>query len=216
MSRMPPAQPKPGILIVTLHEGQGFSLPEQYQQAFSTHTQNSLSMGNGFGIAGSHRPGSSQQSVAGSYTSNGRPQTSAGGFHPVPTNHGRISSKYLPYALIDFDKVQVFINAVSGTPENPLWAGDNTQYKFDVSRVTELAIHLYLRNPNAPPGSGRSQDIFLGFTKELPQDSFVDGAPISDDAQKDFVGFSYNRPVAGLGDAGGSLKDPSFVGSVHE
>lgn len=166
---MPPAQPKPGILIVTLHEGQGFSLPEQYQQAFSTHTQNSLSMGNGFGIAGSHRPGSSQQSVAGSYTSNGRPQTSAGGFHPVPTNHGRISSKYLPYALIDFDKVQVFINAVSGTPENPLWAGDNTQYKFDVSRVTELAIHLYLRNPNAPPGSGRSQDIFLGVIRINPR-----------------------------------------------
>lgn len=44
------------------------------------------------------------------------------------------------------------------------------------------------------------------FTKELPQDSFVDGAPISDDAQKDFVGFSYNRPVAGLGDAGAVSK----------
>jgi hypothetical protein len=26
---------------------------------------------------------------------------------------------------------------------------------------------------------------------------------------------SYNRPVAGLGDAGGSIKDPSAIGSVQ-
>ncbi len=171
IATQPPAAPRPGILIVTLHEGAGFSLPDQYKQVYSTHQQNSLSQGNGFGVAGSVRPGSSQQqgNVAGSYSSNARPQTSGGGFGPVPTNHGRISSKFLPYALLDFDKLQVFVNAVSGTPENPLWAGDNTQYKFDVSRVTELAVHLYLRNPNATPGSGRSQDIFLGVTRINPR-----------------------------------------------
>ncbi|CRK35498.1 hypothetical protein BN1708_019783, partial [Verticillium longisporum] len=75
----------------------------------------------------------------------------APGFGGIPTNHGRISGKYMPYALIDFDKVQVFVNSVEGTPENPLWAGSNTQYKFDVSRVTELGIHLYMRNPLAAP-----------------------------------------------------------------
>ena len=167
----PQSEPRPGILVVTLHEGSGFSLPDQYKQAFSTHTQNSLSASNGFGVAGSVRPGSSQQqgSIAGSYANSTRPQTSGGGFGGVPTNHGRISSKYLPYALLDFDKLQVFVNAVSGTPENPLWAGDNTSYKFDVSRVTELAVHLYLRNPNATPGSGRSQDIFLGVTRIMPR-----------------------------------------------
>jgi serum/glucocorticoid-regulated kinase 2 len=171
IATQPQAAPRPGILIVTLHEGTGFSLPDQYKQAFNTHQQNSLSTGNGFGVAGSVRPGSSQQqgSVAGSYAGSARPQTSGGGFTAVPTNHGRISSKYLPYALLDFDKLQVFVNAVSGTPENPLWAGDNTQYKFDVSRVTELAVHLYLRNPNAAPGSGRSQDIFLGVTRINPR-----------------------------------------------
>ncbi|KAI0841326.1 Pkinase-domain-containing protein [Hypoxylon sp. FL0890] len=159
--------PKPGILVVTLHEGQNFALPEQHRNAFSQHGQGSMSTGNALS-SGSMRPGSSQRSAAGSYT-NGRPQTSAGGFSGIPSNHGRISSKYLPYALLDFDKVQVFVNSVSGNPENPLWAGDNTQYKFDVSRVTELNVHLYMRNPTAPPGSGRSQDIFLGVVRINPR-----------------------------------------------
>lgn len=34
--------------------------------------------------------------------------------------------------------------------------------------------------------------------------------------QEQFTGWSYNRPVAGLGDGGGSIKDPSFVGSVQD
>jgi serum/glucocorticoid-regulated kinase 2 len=58
---------------------------------------------------------------------------------------------------------------VSGTPENPLWEGDSTPYKLDVSRVTELAVHLYLRNPHATPGSGRSQDICLGVARISPR-----------------------------------------------
>ncbi|OTB00544.1 hypothetical protein M426DRAFT_26459 [Hypoxylon sp. CI-4A] len=158
--------PKPGILVVTLHEGQNFALPEQHRNAFQ-HGQGSMSTGNALN-SGSVRPGSSQRTVAGSFM-NGRPQTSAGGFSGIPSNHGRISSKYLPYALLDFDKVQVFVNSVSGNPENPLWAGDNTQYKFDVSRVTELNVHLYMRNPTAPPGTGRSQDIFLGVVRINPR-----------------------------------------------
>ena len=121
-------------------------------------------------VSGSVRPGSSQRPSSGLANGSSRPQTSAGsGFGSVPTNHGRVSGKYMPYALLDFDRMQIFVNSVEGTPENPLWAGDNTQYKFDVSRVTELAVHLYLRNPNAPPGSGRSQDIFLGVTRINPR-----------------------------------------------
>ncbi|KAK4169949.1 Phosphoglucose isomerase-domain-containing protein [Cladorrhinum sp. PSN259] len=159
------APPKPGILVVTLHEGQGFSLPEQHRAAFNPqHGGNSLSTGNALNMSGSVRPSSSQRTPG--FMS--RPQTS-GGFGGIPTNHGRISTKYMPYALIDFDKVQVFVNSVEGTPENPLWAGSNTQYKFDVSRVTELVVHLYIRNPNAPPGSGRSQDIFLGVVRINPR-----------------------------------------------
>ncbi|KAF4436390.1 AGC/AKT protein kinase [Fusarium austroafricanum] len=58
---------------------------------------------------------------------------------------------------------------IDGTPENPSWAGTNTQDKFDVSRVTPLTIHLYIRNPSAPPRSGRSQDIFIGSLRIDPR-----------------------------------------------
>jgi len=159
--------PKPGILVVTLYEGQGFSLPEQHRNSFNpTHSGNSLSTGNALSMAGSMRPTSSSRT--GNFVNGGRPQT-AGGFGGIPTNHGRISTKYMPYALVDFDKVQVFVSSVEGTPENPLWAGSNTQYKFDVSRVSELSVHIYIRNPNAPPGSGRSQDILLGIARINPR-----------------------------------------------
>ncbi|KAB5578028.1 kinase-like domain-containing protein [Coniochaeta sp. 2T2.1] len=170
--------PKPGILVVTLHEGQGFSLPEQHRNAFSQgHSSSSMSTGNALGAASSVRPGSRSSS---SFINGGaRPQTSSGGFNGIPTNHGRISTKYMPYALLDFDKVQVFVNSVEGTPENPLWAGSNTQYKFDVSRVTELVVHLYIRNPSAPPGSGRSQDIFLGVVRINPR--FEERQPFVED-----------------------------------
>lgn len=113
------------------------------------------------------RPGSSSRNAAGSYAS--RPQSAAGSINAAPTNHGRYSSKHLPYALVDFDKQQVFINAVSGTPENPLWAGSNTQYKFDVSRATDVTVSLYIRNPSASPNAGRSEDIFIGTLKVTPR-----------------------------------------------
>jgi serum/glucocorticoid-regulated kinase 2 len=161
----PPAAPtKPGILIVTLHEGQGFSLPPHYQTVFNNH------FGPG-AVAGSVRPNSSYTggSLVGSYAGSNRPISTSGGINAAPTNHGRYNSRYLPYALLDFDKLQVFVDAVSGSPENPLWAGDNTSFKFDVSRVTELSIQLYLRNPTARPGAGRSEDIFLGGARVTPR-----------------------------------------------
>ncbi|QPH09590.1 hypothetical protein C2857_000473 [Epichloe festucae Fl1] len=172
--------PKPGILVVTLHEGQGFSLPESHRNAFTSQHQGSLSTSNAASsVAGSVRPSSSQRVVGSFANGSGRPHSSAGGFGGIPTNHGRISGKYMPYALLDFDKVQVFVNSVDGNPENPLWAGGNTQYKFDVSRVTELVIHLYLRNPGAAPGSGRSQDIFLGVARINPR--FEERQPFVED-----------------------------------
>lgn len=125
---------------------------------------------------------SSRNQVAGSYSSN-RPQSAAGSINAVPTIHGRYSSKYLPYALVDFDKQQVFINAVSGTPENPLWAGGNTQYKFDVSRVTDLTVSLYIRNPSAPPNAGRVDDIFIG--KCLVQPRFEESQASEAKAKKE-------------------------------
>lgn len=161
----PPVQnTKPGILIVTLHEGKAFSLPQQYQSVFNNYY--------GSGVSGSVRPSSSYASgsLAGSYAQpSNRPVSTHAGINAAPTIHGRYNSKYLPYALLDFDKLQVFVDAVSGTPENPLWAGDNTSFKFDVSRVCELSVQLYLRNPAARPGVGRSEDIFLGGARVTPR-----------------------------------------------
>lgn len=149
--------PKPGILVVTIHEGRGFALPESHKNIFSNH-QSSASQGGGASVAGSVRT-----------APNGHRPTTSGGFGNIPTNHGRVSGKYMPYALLDFDKVQVFVNSVEGTPEQPLWAGSNTQYKFDVSRVTDLTVHLYIRNPNASPKIGRADDIFLGVVQIKPR-----------------------------------------------
>jgi serum/glucocorticoid-regulated kinase 2 len=168
----PPAPTKPGILIVTLHEGKGFSLPPHYQQAYSAHMQQASTGTGGFSISGSVRgdPSLSRTpgGVAGSYA-NSRPQSASNSINSAPTIHGRYSSRHLPYALLDFDKLQVFVDAVSGSPENPYWAGDNTSYKFDVSRATELSVQLYLRNPNARPNAGRSEDIFLGVCRVNPR-----------------------------------------------
>lgn len=173
-----PAQPlKPGILVVTIHEGQGFSLTKEDEDRFLNRDSN--------GYAPGHTKPNSISLAQGSLptgSSYGRPKTSGGAINSVPTVHGRYSSKYLPYAIIDFDKQQVFVNGVSGSPENPLWAGPSTQYKFDVSRVTDVGISVYIRNPNAPPNAGRSADIWIGSARIRP--SFEQRQPGTDDKSK--------------------------------
>ncbi|OQO05383.1 hypothetical protein B0A48_09151 [Cryoendolithus antarcticus] len=174
----PPAAPvRPGILILTLHEGRGFSLPPGADQAFQKpgHSSSmSASFAGGSYMGNSARPGSSNMPQS-SY----RPQSAAGGINAVPSTHGRYHSKYLPYALLDFDKQQVFVNAVGGTPENPVWGGESTQYKFDVSRTTELNLSIYMRNPSAPPNAGRQHDIFIGTCRVTPSfsEDAQSGAP---------------------------------------
>ncbi|OJJ46692.1 hypothetical protein ASPZODRAFT_16440 [Penicilliopsis zonata CBS 506.65] len=173
----PPVAPvKPGILIVTLHEGQALSLSPHYQQIFNSHFQNTNSYNPSLRPSSSSSHSSHARSTQ---FAHGRPQSTSGGINAAPTIHGRYSTKHLPYALLDFDKNQVFVDAVSGSPENPLWAGDNTAFKFDVSRKTELNIQLYLRNPAAPPNAGRSEDIFLGAVKVHPR--FEEAQPYVDD-----------------------------------
>lgn len=91
------AEPRPGILLVTLYEGRDFSLLG-LEQASRSHQQNPLSTGEGSGEAG--RLGSSEHSDIPA---------------PYAATPGRISAKDLPYVLLDFDQVQVVVNAVSGT-----------------------------------------------------------------------------------------------------
>ncbi|MCJ1370656.1 hypothetical protein MMC20_001869 [Loxospora ochrophaea] len=218
----PPAAPaKPGILIVTLHEGKGLSLPPHYQQALNSQPQN-VSASNGFSAAGSMRPASSSSrtpgAMAGSFAHTGRPQSTQSGINAAPTIHGRYSSRYLPYALLDFDKLQVFVDAVSGSPENPYWAGDNTSYKFDVSRATELSVALYLRNPNARPGAGRSEDIFLGTCRinprfEEPRKYVEDPKASKKDKEKGAMAFAEQERQ--LGQSGADWLDVAFgTGSI--
>ncbi|PYH89148.1 putative serine/threonine protein kinase [Aspergillus ellipticus CBS 707.79] len=191
----PPVAPvKPGILIVTLHEGQAFSLSPHYQQIFNSHFQNN---GGSYGMRPSSSSSHSAHGQAGSFVQSARPQSTSGGINAAPTIHGRYSTKYLPYALLDFEKNQVFVDAVSGSPENPLWAGDNTAYKFDVSRKTELNVQLYLRNPAARPGAGRSEDIFLGAVKVHPR--FEEALPHAEDPKSKKDKPSQERQLGQLG-----------------
>ncbi|MCJ1307002.1 hypothetical protein MMC25_000647 [Agyrium rufum] len=213
----PPAAPsKPGILIVTLHEGKNFSLPQHFQQVFNQ------SQGNGYSSAGSMRPGSGSMrpgsGLSGSFSPSGRQHSGMSGMNNIPTIHGRYSSRYLPYALLDFDKNQVFVDAVSGTPESPYWAGDNTSYKFDVSRVGELSVSLYLRNPNARPGVGRNEDIFLGVCRVNPRfeetkDYVEDPKASKKDKEKNAQVYAQEQKT--LGQSGAEWIDVAFgTGSV--
>ena len=157
--------------------------------------------------------------MAGSYAQNGRPQTAGGGgINAAPTIHGRYSSRHLPYALLDFDKLQVFVDSVSGSPQNPYWAGENTSYKFDVSRATELAVNIFLRNPNARPGAGRSEDIFLGAVRINPrfeeQHQYLDDPKTSKkDREKGMAAFAQQERQ--LGQMGTDWLDVAFgTGSI--
>jgi serum/glucocorticoid-regulated kinase 2 len=84
--------------------------------------------------------------------------------------------RFLPYALLDFDKSQVSSDSLRGTPEDPKWQGDMTPYEFDVSRIAELTVYLYLKNQNAARGS---QDKFIGVARMTPrfEESHEEKAP---------------------------------------
>lgn len=172
--------PEPiGSLIVSLHEGTGFSIPGRYQQLVESYQHDPLVQ-----------------------------------FYLQDSNYPVIGQRFLPYAVLDFDKVQVFVGSEGGTMQKPIWnkkdptfgiplsasdlkgiqltagpwradglpppksplsapdmkgnlmkSGSRRGYEFDVSRVAELRVDFYLRSPNAPRGS---QDIFLGMIKMNP------------------------------------------------
>lgn len=146
-----------------------------------------------------------------------RPASSAGGINAVPSTHGRYHSKYLPYALLDFDKQQVFVNAVSGTPENPLWPGESTQYKFDVSRTTEVSLSLYMRNPSAPPNAGRQQDIFIGTCRITPtfsEDAESGAAAADSKSKKDKSGTMPPPTISGKAN-GVQWHDVQYLSLIH-
>jgi len=77
-----------------------------------------------------------------------------------------MSKLFRTYCVLEFDKTQVIVNANSGTLDSPMFSGYTTQYKFDVSRDTDLSIGVYMRNPGSV---GRDEDLFLGSCKVQPR-----------------------------------------------
>ncbi|KAF8926234.1 AGC protein kinase Gad8, partial [Haplosporangium bisporale] len=84
---------------------------------------------------------------------------------------------WLPYAVLEFDKNEVLIDALGGELSNPVW-----QYRahFDVSRDSDVQLSLYIRIPNpkavASLDKGNmkesetsSEDVFLGNVKLEPR-----------------------------------------------
>lgn len=74
----------------------------------------------------------------------------------------------MPYALIDYDKTQVYINSVSGTSTEPLWAGRANRLMFDVWKSTQFTVHLFVRTVSYSPYVGRSKDICIGTAYIIP------------------------------------------------
>jgi serum/glucocorticoid-regulated kinase 2 len=107
------SQPRPGILIVTLHEGIDLSALDQYRQVFNNLQYESCEINS---LWQRHK-----SKVASSFR---------------PPFYRRL----LPYALLNFDKSQVTVDSFSGTTESPLWAGDEASCKFDVSRAAKLTV----------------------------------------------------------------------------
>ncbi|KAL7267999.1 Serine/threonine-protein kinase [Rhizina undulata] len=150
----PTSTVKPGLLIVTLHEAKGLTVPP------SNSSQRPPSSNSGTGS----RPGTAGNATA----SHG---------------HSRALSKlFRVYCVLEFDKTQVIVNANAGTLDSPVFASYTTQFKFDVSRDTDLSIGIYMKNPGSP--GSRDEDAFLGsckvqprFEEPVPQSSKKSQAP---------------------------------------
>ncbi|KAF3923119.1 Phototropin-2 [Dactylellina cionopaga] len=154
---------KPGLLVFTLYEAKGLTLPN-----IPTAPKGLVS-----GVAGSQtsaRPVSSQARIAGSLASGSRPGTSSSRPGTGHNHGGGISPLHFPYCVLEFDKTEVFLTASprSTNATTPIYDSPGNQYKFDVSRETDLTLQLYLRNPLSK-GSNRENDFFLGSCKVTPR-----------------------------------------------
>ncbi|EAQ93236.1 hypothetical protein CHGG_01471 [Chaetomium globosum CBS 148.51] len=82
---------------------------------------------------------------------------------------------HLPYALLDYERLQVSVDSLLGTAESPQWLAQcGATCKFDISRTAELAIQLYLKDPKASKGS---QDVFLGVARLNPFNGSIVSGP---------------------------------------
>ncbi|KAL9935834.1 hypothetical protein V8E36_005411 [Tilletia maclaganii] len=71
---------------------------------------------------------------------------------PVPGQRHSIQRRpcwWLPYIVLEFDRNEILIDAIAGTPVNPTWLSTN---HFDVSRPSEISLQVYMRT-NEPSAS---------------------------------------------------------------
>ncbi|CAD6891370.1 unnamed protein product [Tilletia controversa] len=54
---------------------------------------------------------------------------------------------WLPYLVLEFDRNEILIDAISGTVSNPVWLSTT---QFDVSRPSEISLQVYLRAQEGP------------------------------------------------------------------
>ncbi|KAF9579568.1 AGC protein kinase Gad8, partial [Lunasporangiospora selenospora] len=96
-----------------------------------------------------------------------------------PSNRESVQRKWwLPYAVLEFDKNEVLIDALGGELSNPVW---HYRAHFDVSRESDVQLSLYIRIPNPKllaslekSGNMRecetsSEDVFLGHVQLQPR-----------------------------------------------
>ncbi|KAI8355549.1 kinase-like domain-containing protein [Blakeslea trispora] len=86
---------------------------------------------------------------------------------PVPVQHrnkresiNRNQYWWLPYVVLEFDKNEIWIDAVGGTFSFPVY---HFRANFDVSHYSHVSFSFYLRQPVQPvTPSKSSSDLFLG------------------------------------------------------
>lgn len=83
-----------------------------------------------------------------------------GGKSYLKNSYPGSQKRYLPHAILCFDKSHVLAGSVAGTTENPQWDGEARPWRFDVLRHSQVRVCLYLKNPNT---ASETRDIPLGM-----------------------------------------------------
>ncbi|RFU73429.1 serine threonine- kinase tel1 [Trichoderma arundinaceum] len=130
----------PGILVVTIREGLGLSVPPQYEDAFE-HESDSLATPDVV-------PGA-QDSIS------------------LLSNHQTLPYAVLEFdsSQITTKAISGTIKNPMWTGTRERWNKATYEQKLDVFRSSELTIRLYIKNPDTHRGRG---DIFLGVAKMTP------------------------------------------------
>ncbi|ODQ65300.1 kinase-like protein [Nadsonia fulvescens var. elongata DSM 6958] len=141
---------KPGRLTVTIRSVSGFTIPEEVMSSLSPPANN--------------MPAKTGSRLSSFFSSIGGSRSSA---NPSPPARGNKNSSSLPsppvFAVVEFDKTELVLDATAGTVENPIW---DTITDFDVSRSQILSIEFFAKLPKSIVNDKNSNDSI----QQLPTD----------------------------------------------